>query len=60
VSYGVAVGDKQWLVKGATGSEATVWLRRITSDHVTAVLKDTAPARRRSVHPPLRSLFRAL
>lgn len=33
VSYGVAVGDKQWFVKGATGSEATVSLRRAVKVH---------------------------
>ncbi|MGW7134489.1 hypothetical protein ACWGIA_39975 [Streptomyces bobili] len=34
--------------------------REITSEHVAAALHGTAPGRRRSVHPPLRSLFRAL
>ena len=43
-----------WVNSGITD------LREITKDHVEAAIMGLPPARRHSVHPPLRSLFRAL
>ncbi|MFC9635621.1 hypothetical protein ACFTY8_41935, partial [Streptomyces mirabilis] len=47
-------------VLNAWAAEGITDLREITSSHITAVLDETEAARRHSVHPPLRSLFRAL
>ncbi|WP_333738538.1 hypothetical protein [Streptomyces sp. IBSBF 2806] len=43
-----------WAAEGITD------LREIGSSHIATVLEETEAARRHSVHPPLRSLFRAL
>ncbi|MEV8596106.1 hypothetical protein [Streptomyces sp. NPDC052012] len=43
-----------WAAEGVTD----LW--EITSSHIAAVLEESEAARRHSIHPPLRSLFRAL